>query len=91
MALTPLIEPMLAEAWSVLPPGRALPGGLAYEQKPDGYRALLFARRWALRSSMSGCTRSARYRHSPLSGVLTADQVEQVYSVAHHRQAWNQA
>lgn len=28
---------------------------------------------------------------APLSGVLTADQVEQVYSVARHRQAWNQA
>ncbi|MEV6833521.1 ATP-dependent DNA ligase [Streptomyces sp. NPDC051133] len=34
---------MLAEAWSVLPPDRALQGGHAYEQKPDGYRALLFA------------------------------------------------
>ncbi|MFH9088108.1 nuclease-related domain-containing protein [Streptomyces sp. NPDC017673] len=28
---------------------------------------------------------------APLSGVLTADQVEQVYSVARHRQAWAQA
>ncbi|MFJ8197294.1 nuclease-related domain-containing protein [Streptomyces sp. NPDC096152] len=28
---------------------------------------------------------------APLSGVLTADQVEQVYSVARHRQAWNNA
>ncbi|MEU2713847.1 nuclease-related domain-containing protein [Streptomyces sp. NPDC007205] len=28
---------------------------------------------------------------APLSGVLTADQVEQVYSVARHRQAWSQA
>lgn len=27
---------------------------------------------------------------APLSGVLTAEQVEQVYSVARHRQAWNQ-
>jgi ATP-dependent DNA ligase len=44
VALTPSIHPMLAEAWSVLPPERALPGGLAFEQKPDGYRALLFAR-----------------------------------------------
>ncbi|MFG3205311.1 ATP-dependent DNA ligase [Streptomyces sp. NPDC048192] len=44
VALTPPIEPMLAEAWSVLPPDRALPGGLAYEQKPDGYRTILFAR-----------------------------------------------
>ncbi|TWD13096.1 ATP dependent DNA ligase-like protein [Streptomyces sp. T12] len=34
---------MLAEARSELPPERALPGGLAFEQKPDGYRALLFA------------------------------------------------
>ncbi|MFJ2021747.1 nuclease-related domain-containing protein [Streptomyces nodosus] len=28
---------------------------------------------------------------APLSGVLTAAQVEQVYSVARHRQAWAQA
>lgn len=28
---------------------------------------------------------------APLSGVLTAEQVEQVYSVARHRQAWSQA
>jgi hypothetical protein len=28
---------------------------------------------------------------APLSGVLTVDQVEQVYSVARHRQAWSQA
>ncbi len=34
---------MLAEARSELPPERALPGGLAFEQKPDGYRTLLFA------------------------------------------------
>ncbi|WP_411576206.1 nuclease-related domain-containing protein [Streptomyces mutabilis] len=27
----------------------------------------------------------------PLSGILTADQVEQVYGVARHRQAWAQA
>ncbi|MGW2032956.1 hypothetical protein [Streptomyces sp. NPDC001356] len=34
---------MLAEARPGLPPERALPGGLAFEQKPDGYRAVLFA------------------------------------------------
>jgi ATP-dependent DNA ligase len=34
---------MLAEARSELPPERALPGGLVFEQKPDGYRTLLFA------------------------------------------------
>ncbi|MEU3862475.1 ATP-dependent DNA ligase [Streptomyces sp. NPDC028722] len=44
VVLLPPIEPMLAEAWPVLPPARALPGGLVMEQKPDGYRALLFAR-----------------------------------------------
>ncbi|MFF2206249.1 hypothetical protein [Streptomyces sp. NPDC058145] len=44
MALTPPIEPMLAQAWPALPPDRALPGGLAFEKKPDGYRALLFTR-----------------------------------------------
>ncbi|MFF9496547.1 ATP-dependent DNA ligase [Streptomyces flaveolus] len=43
MTLAPPLQPMLAEARSELPPERALPGGLAYEQKPDGYRALLFA------------------------------------------------
>ncbi|MGV9290998.1 ATP-dependent DNA ligase [Streptomyces sp. NPDC003719] len=43
MALNPPVQPMLAEARSELPPARALPGGLAFEQKPDGYRALLFA------------------------------------------------
>ncbi|MDT0387849.1 ATP-dependent DNA ligase [Streptomyces dubilierae] len=43
MALPPPITPMLAEARPVLPRDVALPGGLVYEQKPDGYRALLFA------------------------------------------------
>lgn len=28
---------------------------------------------------------------APLSGVLTAEQIEQVYSVARHRQAWSKA
>lgn len=28
---------------------------------------------------------------APLSGVLTVEQVEQVYSVARHRQAWTRA
>jgi len=36
---------MLAEARPELPHGSALPGGLAFEQKPDGYRAILFADR----------------------------------------------
>lgn len=34
---------MLAASRPALPRDAALPGGLAYEQKPDGYRALLFA------------------------------------------------
>jgi ATP-dependent DNA ligase len=34
---------MLAEARSELPPERALPGGLVFEQKPHGYRTVLFA------------------------------------------------
>jgi ATP-dependent DNA ligase len=34
---------MLAEARPGLPRDTALPGGLAFEQKPDGYRAILFA------------------------------------------------
>ncbi|WP_449469414.1 hypothetical protein [Streptomyces tanashiensis] len=28
---------------------------------------------------------------APLAGALTAEQVEQVYSAARHRQAWSQA
>ncbi|MER6160340.1 hypothetical protein ABT147_33110 [Streptomyces sp. NPDC001868] len=44
MALTPPIEPMLAETWRALPPEGALPGGLIAEQKADGFRAVLFAR-----------------------------------------------
>ncbi|MFZ4150541.1 ATP-dependent DNA ligase [Streptomyces pseudogriseolus] len=43
MALTPPLQPMLAEARRALPRDSALPGGLAFEQKPDGYRAILFA------------------------------------------------
>ncbi|MEV8548302.1 ATP-dependent DNA ligase [Streptomyces glaucescens] len=43
MALSPPLQPMLADARPALPRDAALPGGLAYEQKPDGYRALLFA------------------------------------------------
>ncbi|PWI15979.1 ATP-dependent DNA ligase [Streptomyces sp. Act143] len=43
MTLSPPIEPMLAEARRELPSGRALPGRLVAEQKPDGYRAVLFA------------------------------------------------
>jgi ATP-dependent DNA ligase len=34
---------MLADARSTLPRDAALPGGLAFEQKPDGYRAVLFS------------------------------------------------
>ncbi|MFE6993553.1 ATP-dependent DNA ligase, partial [Streptomyces pharetrae] len=44
MALTPPIEPMLAEARRELPPEGALPGGLVMEVKSDGFRALLFPR-----------------------------------------------
>ncbi|MFI9339994.1 ATP-dependent DNA ligase [Streptomyces sp. NPDC052773] len=43
MALSPPLQPMLADARPALPRDAALPGGLAFEQKPDGYRALLFA------------------------------------------------
>ncbi|MFE0887938.1 ATP-dependent DNA ligase [Streptomyces rochei] len=45
MAVSPPFQPMLAEARSELPHATALPGGLAFEQKPDGYRAILFAGR----------------------------------------------
>lgn len=44
MALTPPIKPMLAEARRDLPPEGALPGGLAYEPKADGFRVIVFAR-----------------------------------------------
>ncbi|MFF9090816.1 ATP-dependent DNA ligase [Streptomyces sp. NPDC014991] len=44
MALTPPIEPMLAEARRQLPPDAALPRNWVAEQKPDGFRAILFAR-----------------------------------------------
>ncbi|MEV8597624.1 ATP-dependent DNA ligase [Streptomyces sp. NPDC052012] len=43
MVLTPPLQPMLAEAWRTLPPEGALPGGLAMEQKADGFRAIVFA------------------------------------------------
>lgn len=39
----PPVQPMLAETRSELPPARAPPGGLAFEQKSDGYRAVLLA------------------------------------------------
>ncbi|MGW7662952.1 ATP-dependent DNA ligase [Streptomyces sp. NPDC054756] len=44
VTLIPPIEPMLAEARRALPPDRLLPGHLVAEQKPDGFRAVLFAR-----------------------------------------------
>ncbi|MFJ5212792.1 ATP-dependent DNA ligase [Streptomyces nigra] len=44
MTLIPPIEPMLAEARRELPPHRSLPGNLVAEQKPDGFRVVLFAR-----------------------------------------------
>lgn len=44
VVLTPPIEPMLAEARPALPPDGMLPGSLHYEQKPDGFRAIVFAR-----------------------------------------------
>ncbi|MFI5831425.1 hypothetical protein ACIA6C_29925 [Streptomyces sp. NPDC051578] len=40
--LRPPVEPMLAQAAEVVPPVRPLASGVAYEQKFDGYRALLF-------------------------------------------------
>ncbi|MCX4618021.1 ATP-dependent DNA ligase [Streptomyces albogriseolus] len=43
MVLIPPVQPMLVETGSELSPARALPGGLAFEQRPDGYRALLCA------------------------------------------------
>ncbi|MFJ3206148.1 RNA ligase family protein [Streptomyces sp. NPDC086989] len=40
--LRPPVEPMLAQAAEVMPPVRPLGSGVAYEQKFDGYRALVF-------------------------------------------------
>ncbi|WP_051848733.1 hypothetical protein [Streptomyces sp. NRRL WC-3725] len=67
---------MLAEARPGLPPERALPGGLAFEQKPDGYRAVLFAgpgraylqsRNGAdLSSAFCEITAAGRALHAPL-------------------------
>jgi ATP-dependent DNA ligase len=40
--LTPPVEPMLAQARETIPGPGALPGGLAFEAKFDGFRTLLF-------------------------------------------------
>ncbi|MFG2623047.1 hypothetical protein ACGFXC_36100 [Streptomyces sp. NPDC048507] len=37
-----LVEPMLAQAAESIPPAHVLAAGVAYEQKFDGHRALLF-------------------------------------------------
>ncbi|MFE1789323.1 ATP-dependent DNA ligase [Streptomyces sp. NPDC059525] len=42
MVLRPPVEPMLARAAETIPPARLLASGVAYEQKLDGHRALLF-------------------------------------------------
>ncbi|MGW0708968.1 ATP-dependent DNA ligase [Streptomyces sp. NPDC002643] len=42
MVLRPPVEPMLAQARDRLPAPGALPGGLIFQLKFDGYRALLF-------------------------------------------------
>ncbi|MFP1629893.1 hypothetical protein ACLB9X_33210 [Streptomyces sp. 5K101] len=42
MVLRPPVEPMLAQARESVPGPGVLPGGLAFEAKFDGYRALLF-------------------------------------------------
>ncbi|MEU8844143.1 hypothetical protein AB0D97_34385 [Streptomyces roseus] len=42
MTLRPPVKPMLAQAAESVPGLAAVRGGVAYEQKPDGHRALLF-------------------------------------------------
>ncbi|MFG2622547.1 hypothetical protein ACGFXC_33530 [Streptomyces sp. NPDC048507] len=42
MVLEPPVEPMLAQAAESIPPAHVLAAGVAYEQKFDGHRALLF-------------------------------------------------
>ncbi|MCC5480331.1 ATP-dependent DNA ligase [Streptomyces barringtoniae] len=42
MVLRPPVEPKLAQARDQLPPPGALPGGLIFQPKFDGYRALFF-------------------------------------------------
>ncbi|MEU9420199.1 ATP-dependent DNA ligase [Streptomyces sp. NPDC048272] len=42
MSLRPPVEPMLAQAAEVIPPRRAAGAGVAYEQKFDGHRMLVF-------------------------------------------------
>ena len=44
VALIPPVQPMLATARRQLPPDGTLPGQWVAEQKPDGFRAILFAR-----------------------------------------------
>jgi ATP-dependent DNA ligase len=41
-ALTPPLEVMLARAVQAVPQENALPGGVQYEQKSDGYRTVVF-------------------------------------------------
>ncbi|MET9694717.1 hypothetical protein ABZY81_41040 [Streptomyces sp. NPDC006514] len=42
MVLRPPVEPMLAQAAEAIPPAHLLTAGVAFEQKLDGHRALLF-------------------------------------------------
>ncbi|MFJ9598012.1 hypothetical protein ACIRS3_35365 [Streptomyces virginiae] len=42
MTIRPPVEPMLAQAAEAMPGPAALRAGVAYEQKLDGHRALLF-------------------------------------------------
>ncbi|MGW7316159.1 ATP-dependent DNA ligase [Streptomyces sp. NPDC054865] len=42
MVLRPPVEPMLAQAAEAIPPARPLASRVAYEQKFDGHRALVF-------------------------------------------------
>ncbi len=42
MTLHPPVEPMLAQAAEMIPPPGLLAGGVAYEQKFDGHRVLIF-------------------------------------------------
>jgi ATP-dependent DNA ligase len=42
MVLRPPVEPMLAQPRDRLPPPGALPGGLVFQPKFDGYRALVY-------------------------------------------------
>ncbi|MGW6878572.1 hypothetical protein ACWGHA_40340 [Streptomyces xanthophaeus] len=56
MTLRPSVEPMLAQAAEALPGPAAPRAGVAYEQKLEGHRALLFTAAWSSTANWSSGT-----------------------------------